>query len=75
MYLQEQHLAGITNLLLLSDKKTAENEYPWVRLDELVFLSVEITQNLFPGAAIQVNFDEITRNEYDLMAQANEPLL
>lgn len=77
LYYHQQNLAGITNsLLLLSDDKLMfEKTYPSVRLDELVFRSVEIIQNLYPEAHINVNFVGTPLSEESLMVRANEPLL
>ena len=75
---QQRGLADITNsLLLLSGTKinSTENEYPYIRLDELVFRSVEIMKNLFPDSIIEVDLgDEIT-NDSLLLIPANEPLI
>lgn len=77
LYLQQQNLTGITNsLLLLSDYKIiTEQEYPRVRLDELLFRSVEIIQVLFPNSLIEVNFEGEAAEEETLMIHANVPLL
>lgn len=77
LYHQQQNLTGITNsLLLLSDYKiVTEREYPSVRLDELLFRSVEIIQALFPDALIEVNLEGSASSEELLMVNANEPLL
>ncbi|OQP62239.1 HAMP domain-containing sensor histidine kinase [Niastella populi] len=77
LYLQQQNLTGITNsLLLLSDyKMVTEREYPRVRLDELLFRSVEIIQALFPNSLIEVNFEGEAAEEEALMIHANVPLL
>jgi signal transduction histidine kinase len=77
LYLQQQNLTGITNsLLLLSDYKiVTEREYPRVRLDELLFRSVEIIQALFPNSLIEVNFEGEAAEEEALMINANVPLL
>jgi signal transduction histidine kinase len=77
LFQEQQNLTSITNsLLLLSDKKIINGkEYPQVRLDELLFRSVEIVQNLFPYASIKVNLEGSTSNEESLIVHANEPLL
>jgi signal transduction histidine kinase len=77
LYLQQQNLTGITNsLLLLSDYKiVTERDYPRVRLDELLFRSVEIIQALFPNSLIEVNFEGEATTEEALMINANVPLL
>src|ERR1044072_7174621 len=77
LYQQQQNLTNITNsLLLLSDYKIiTEREYPQVRLDELLFRSVEIIQALFPNSMIEVNFDGEAATEESLMVNDNVPLL
>lgn len=77
LYQQQQNLTDITNsLLLLSDYKiVTERDYPRVRLDELLFRSVEIIQALFPDALIEVNLEGSASSEELLMVNANEPLL
>lgn len=76
LFLQQQNLTSITNsLLLLSDNHEASGEYPRVRLDELVFRSVEIVQTLYPEAQIAVNIEGDIASEETLLVRANEPLL
>lgn len=76
IFLQQQNLTSITNsLLLLSDKQEQVEEYPRVRLDELVFRSVEIVHSLFPAADIAVNIEGDIASEETLLVRANEPLL
>jgi signal transduction histidine kinase len=61
---------------LLSDYKIiTERDYPLVRLDELLFRSVEIIQALFPYSRIEVNFEGEASGEEALMVNANVPLL
>jgi len=78
LFQQQKNLTDVTNsLLLLSDSATATNgkEYPKVRLDELVFKSVEIIENRFPSAKIEVNLEGDFSNESFLLIHANEPLM
>lgn len=77
IYFQQKNLTDITNsLLLLSDNRILnKDEYPLVRLDELVFNSVDIVQNLFPQGLIEVNLLGNTTNEETFLVKANEPLL
>jgi len=77
LFQQQLNLTEITNsLLLLSDKKNiTANEYPSVRLDELLFRSADIIQNLFSDANIAVNLAGVPPSEEALMVRANEPLL
>ena len=78
LYREQKNLTNVTNsLLLLSDSKSISNgqEYPKIRLDELIFKSVEITKNLFPKAKIEVNLEGDFSNENLLLIHANEPLM
>lgn len=77
LFQQQLNLTEITNsLLLLSDNKIiSEKEYPLLRLDELLFRSVEIIQNLFVESRIEVNLETVDETEETLLVYANEPLL
>ncbi len=78
LFQQEKNLTDVTNsLLLLSDNKVTSkgHEFPSVRLDELVFKSVEITKNIFPKAKIEVNLEGDFSNENFLVIHAIEPLM
>jgi two-component system, OmpR family, sensor histidine kinase ArlS len=73
---QQKNLTDITtSLLLLSGNKINSNEYPLVRLDELIFRSIEIMKDLFPAAEIEMNFEGSPSNESLLLIHANEPLI
>lgn len=75
---QEKDLAGITNsLMFLSDVKLAADglEYPLVRLDEIVFHSLDIIRNLFPEAGIDVQIEGGIENEKSFLVPAYEPLI
>ena len=50
-------------------------DYPQIRLDELVFRTVEIIQALYPEAQIEVNLEGELLNENSLLIHANEPLI
>lgn len=76
LYKQQQDLASITNsLLLLSNQDAGVINYPLIRIDELLFRSVEIVRNLFPDSKIEVNFEGDVSNEENMMVNANEPLV
>lgn len=77
LFQHQLNLTEITNsLLLLSDNNIAnKKQYPSVRLDELIFRSVEIVQHLFSNAQIEVNIEAAGETEEALMVFANEPLL
>jgi signal transduction histidine kinase len=75
--LKQQHdLTSITNsLLLLSDKKVDNLDYPVTRIDELVFRSVEIIRSMHPESQIEVNLEEVVPFEEYMSVRGNEPLL
>src|SRR5213075_778299 len=50
-------------------------EYPMIRLDELIFHSIEIIKDLFPDAKIEMNLEGEPSNESLLLIHANEPLI
>ncbi len=78
LFQEEKNLANITNsLLILSDNQNglSEPDYPQLRLDELVFRSVEILKNIFPDAEIAINIEGELTNENALLINANEPLI
>jgi signal transduction histidine kinase len=77
LFQHQLNLTEITNsLLLLSDNKiTADKKYPSIRIDELLFRSVDIVQNLYTDSSIEVNIEAIDETEEALMVSANEPLM
>ena len=76
LFTQLQHLTSMTNaLLLLSDKKIDALQYPGLRIDELVFRSIEIIRNLFNDAQIELNLDGNISSEDSMIVRGNEPLL
>jgi signal transduction histidine kinase len=75
---QQKRLTDITNsLLLISDQKVSANGqgYPMVRLDEVIFRSVDLIKDLFPDADIAVNIEGNPSSESSLQIHANEPLM
>jgi signal transduction histidine kinase len=76
LFRQLQELTSITNaLLLLSDKKIDSLQYPGLRLDELVFRSIEIIRNLYNDAQIELDVDANISSEDSMIVKGNEPLL
>jgi signal transduction histidine kinase len=72
---QQKALTDITNsLLLISDQKISTID-PMVRLDEVIFRSVDIMKDLFPEADIAVNIEGNPSTESSLLVHANEPLM
>ncbi len=75
---QQKNLTDITNSLLLLSGNAVDspgNDYPMIRLDELIFRSIEIMKELFPNVDIEMNFEGFPSNESLLLIQANEPLI
>jgi signal transduction histidine kinase len=76
VFRQLQELTAITNaLLLLSDKKIDVLEYPGLRLDELVFRSIEIIRNLHNDAQIELDLVGNISSDDSMTVRGNEPLL
>jgi signal transduction histidine kinase len=76
LYKQQQELSDMTNsLLLLSDNKIEQKQYPQLRLDELIFRSAEIVRTIFPNAKIRINLEGDIANEDAVLVSGNEPLL
>jgi signal transduction histidine kinase len=76
LFRQLQDLTSMTNaLLLLSDKKIDTLQYPDLRLDELVFRSIEIIRNLYNDAQIELDLDGNISSEDSMTVRGNEPLL
>lgn len=78
LFKQQKDLTNITNsLLLLADNtnKLAKTEYPKIRLDELVFRSVDIVRNIYNEPSIEINLEGELANENSLLIHGNEPLI
>lgn len=74
----QQGLIDLTNSLLsLSqfEKIATTGQWPEVRIDELLFETVEASRKLFPGIDMSVGFENIPDNENDLCLRGNESLL
>ncbi len=74
----QQGLIDLTNSLLsLSqfEKIAAHSSWPSVRIDELLFDTVEASKKLFKDIYITLNFTEIPENEEYLIVKGNETLL
>jgi signal transduction histidine kinase len=76
---EDQHgLIDLTNSLLsLSqfEKIAAAGDWPEVRVDELLFETVESSRKLFPGINISIGFASIPEDEDMLCIKGNEALL
>ena len=75
LFFQQRELAEMTNSLLLLSGNISPQDYPPVRLDELLFRSVDITRNLFPDTDIGVSIEGDMDYEERMMVNAHEPLL
>lgn len=74
----QQGLIDLTNSLLsLSqfEKIAAHSSWPSVRIDELLFDTVEASKKLFSDIYITLNFVEIPENEDYLIVKGNDTLL
>ncbi|HEX6171563.1 MAG TPA: HAMP domain-containing sensor histidine kinase [Chitinophagaceae bacterium] len=78
LFQQQQNLTNITNsLLLLSDNngQLKRQEYPKIRLDEIVFRSIEIMKIIFPESHIEVDIQGRLAYESSLLISGSEPLI
>jgi len=74
----QQELIDLTNsLLLLSqyEQLTLDARWPKVRIDELLYETVETVNTIYPNTSIDFEFVNLPDNEEHLMVAANEALL
>jgi signal transduction histidine kinase len=74
----QQGLIDLTNSLLsLSqfEKIAAAGSWPDVRIDEMLFETVEAAKKLFKDIYVTLNFAEVPENEEDLIIKGNDTLL
>jgi signal transduction histidine kinase len=75
---EQSRLVELTNsLLLLSryEKAHLSGHLPRLRVDEVLYNTIEEVQAMVPEYRITLDFTEIPANENCLLVQANEPLL
>jgi signal transduction histidine kinase len=78
LFQQQQNLTNITNSLLLLSENNGQfkrQEYPKIRLDEIVFRSVEIMKIIFPDSDIEVDMQGRLSSESSLLISGSEPLV
>ncbi len=74
----QQNLIELTNsLLLISQNEQMEfmDEWPYLRIDELLFDSVAYFNKSFPEAKTSFSFDTLPSDDEQLMVKGNESLL
>lgn len=74
----QQHLIELTNsLLLISQNEQMEfmDEWPYLRIDELLFDTVAYFNKSFPDAKTTVSFETMPSDDLALMVKGNEALL
>jgi signal transduction histidine kinase len=74
----QQEMIELTNsLLLLSqyEQVTYSLDWPKVRLDEILYDTIDMTKRLFPGINISLEFAYVPENELALSIRGNEALL
>lgn len=74
----QQGLIDLTNSLLsLSqyEKIAAAGEWPEVRIDELLYDTVEHSKKLFPDINIAIGFTSVPEDQHNLCVNGNEALL
>jgi len=75
---EQSRLVELTNsLLLLSryEKAQLTGYKPYIRIDEVLYNTIEEIKALIPEYKIVLDFSEIPSNENDLLVQGNEALL
>lgn len=74
----QQELIELTNnLLMLSqyEKISFSNDWPKLRIDEVLYESISNAQKLFPDLTINFDFSKLPENEESLSIKGNETLL
>ena len=74
----QQNLIELTNsLLLISQNEQIEfmDEWPYLRIDELLFDTVAYFNKSFPDAKTAFSFDNLPSDDEQLMVKGNEALL
>lgn len=74
----QQHLIELTNsLLLISQNEQMEfmDEWPFIRIDELLYDTVAYFNQSFPDAKTAISFETMPEEDAELMVKGNEALL
>ncbi len=76
---EDQHeMIDLANsLLLISQYENLKfsNDWPAVRLDEVVYETIEMCSRVMPDLKVILNFDNVPEDESELAIKANEPLI
>lgn len=74
----QQHMVELTNsLLLISQYHTFEyiNDWPYLRIDELLYETISIAKRLYNDINIRLEFANIPNNDEALLVKGNDSLL
>ncbi len=74
----EQHLIELTNsLLLLSQygQLDFQSDWPWLRIDELLYEAISNIKKIYPDIAVTVFFIKQPESDQDCMVAGNDSLL
>ncbi len=74
----QQHLIELTNsLLLISQNEQMEfmDEWPYVRIDELLYDTVAYFNKSFPDAKTAISFETMPEDDAELLVKGNDALL
>jgi signal transduction histidine kinase len=74
----QQDLINLTNsLLTLSryEKMQPPKDLSSMRIDEILYETVDIVKQLLPDATVSINFEEVPESEDDLVFEGNESLV
>jgi signal transduction histidine kinase len=74
---QLQLIALTNSLLLLSQYERAAYfpEWPYLRIDELLYETITVAQKSFPNIKVTINFDTIPNDDTALLVKGNDSLL
>lgn len=74
----QQELIELTNSLLLVsqyEKISASSEWPQVRLDQVLYDTVDLVKQLYPDLNCVISFSDMPENEQELSIKGNDSLL
>ncbi len=75
---EQQELIELTNSLLLIsqyEQMGFAQEWPQLRIDEILFETVSNANRMFPGLTVNLAFTTLPENDSDFIIQGNESLL
>jgi signal transduction histidine kinase len=74
----QQEMIELTNsLLLLSqyEKTSMLGEWPFIRIDELIYDNVAMVKRMYPDMNVSLEYENLPENEEDLSIRGNESLV